>query len=160
MDQFEKVYKQYFLPVYKYLVRLTGNASLAEELTDETFFKALNSIDAFKGECPIYVWLCQIAKNNYISYCRKQKHTTEMPEDDQLPSDDSIQERIVDKDSAMRIHALLHKMEEPYKEVFTLRLFGELAFGDIGHILGKSEGWARVTYHRARLKLMEQIKED
>ena len=59
---------------------------------------------------------------------------------------------------AFRIHEYLHNMEEPYKEVFQLRVFGELSFADIGKIFHKTESWARVTYHRARLKLQEKMQ--
>ena len=69
----------------------------------------------------------------------------------------SIEQMASDRDSSFRIHVALHAMEEPFREVFELRVFGELSFREIGTIFGKTENWARVTYHRARLKLQERM---
>ena len=130
---------------------------MAEEITQETFFKALKSIDSFRGQCKLYVWLCQIAKNTYFSMAAKEKHRTnetEIPETD----GETLESALLTKESAFEIHKVLHRLEEPYKEVFSLRVFGQLSFKQIGILFGKTESWARVTYHRARLKIKEELK--
>lgn len=156
LEPFEEIYERYFKDVYRYALSLTRDEHLAEEITQETFFKALRSIDRFDGKCRLYVWLCQIAKNTYFTLCEKQGRA--IPAADGLDSSPGPEEGLLRKDTAFRIHQVLHKLEEPYKEVFSLRTFGELPFQQIGMLFGKTESWARVTYHRARLKIREELE--
>ena len=155
MTEFQQVYDLYFKDVYKYALSLSRDPDVAEEITQETFFKALKSVDSFRGQCRLYVWLCQIAKNTYISHCQKQSRIR--PETE-CCSDDDLEDRLLTKESAFEIHKVLHRLPEPYKEVFSLRVFGELPFSQIGELFEKTESWARVTYHRARLKIKEELK--
>lgn len=162
MTDFEKVYKAYFMDVFRYLKKLTRDEHLAEEITSETFFKAMKSLHSFRGDCDIRVWLCQIAKNCYFSYLKK--HHKSIPIDYLEAIDFSGQtapaeESILEHSDALHIHTLLHNLAEPYKEVFMLRVFGELSFKQIGKIFGKTENWACVTYHRARTKIKESMEE-
>ena len=154
MTDFQEVYDLYFKDVYKYALSLSRNEHIAEEITQETFFKALKSIGSFQGQCRLYVWLCQIAKNTYLTYVQKQSRAA--PEQE-VPSAEILEDRLLTKESAFEIHKILHCLPEPYKEVFSLRIFGELSFSQIGILFGKTESWARVTYHRARLKIKEEI---
>ncbi len=154
MSDFKEVYDLYFKDVYKYALSLTRDPQAAEEITQETFFKALKHIDSFRGQCRLYVWLCQIAKNTYLSGVQKQSRAA--PEI-QTVSDTNLEERLLTQESAFEIHKLLHQLPEPYKEVFSLRVLGQLSFRQIGELFGKTESWARVTYHRARLKIKEDI---
>lgn len=157
MTDFEQVYTQYFGGVYQYLMSLCRSEALAQELTQETFFKAMRQIEGFKGECKLYVWLCQIAKNTYFSYLRKEKRC-EAPEEVPEQADEAgLEEAVVQSDTAFSVHRALHAMPEPYKEVLTLRIFGELSFAQIGELFGKTESWARVTYHRGKIKLKETL---
>lgn len=155
MTEFQKVYDLYFKDVYKYALSLSRDVQVAEEITQETFFKALKKIDTFRGQCRLYVWLCQIAKNTYITYCRKQGRVSPEMEG---PSEATLEDNLLTKEAAFEIHKVLHRLPEPYKEVFSLRVFGELPFVQIGELFGKTESWARVTYHRARLKIKEELK--
>lgn len=157
MKNIEKVYSEYYDVVFKYVLSLCKNESWAEEITQEAFFKALKSIDSFRGECKLSVWLCQIAKNTFYTEAKRQKRQVDYPME-LIQYEDSVEQRILDKDTAFEIHQLLHDMEEPYKEVFWMRTFGELSFRDIGNLFGKTESWARVTYHRAKIKIKEGIK--
>ena len=156
MSEIDEIYKLYFKDVFLYLSALCKNESLAEELTQETFFKALSAINRFYGKKDIRAWLFTIAKNTYFSYCRRKDiPTAELPE--QPVHDVVLTEGIENKEQAMQIHKILHSLEEPYKEVFSLRVFGELDFESIGEIFGKSSVWARVTYFRAKNKIIEQM---
>lgn len=156
MTEFEEVYKLYFNDVYKYALSLTRDEHIAEEITQETFFKALKTIDRFDGRCKIYVWLCQIAKNTYFTqYQRAVRGEQLAPE---LKPADSLEERLETQETAFEIHRILHHLPEPFKEVFSLRAFGELSFKQIGVLFGKTESWARVTYHRAKLKIKEELQ--
>ena len=158
MTDFETIYNQYFREVYSFVLSLSRNATVAEEITQETFFKALKSIDDFKGNCKVSVWLCQIAKNTYFSYIDKQKRfePNDIPE---KATDNGIEESILNTEDAFRIHKALHYLNEPYKEVFTLRVFGELSFAQISQLFEKTESWARVTFHRAKQKIQDLLKE-
>lgn len=153
MEDYEQIYTLYFQDVYRYVCALSRDANLAEEITQETFFKALKSLDSFRGQCRLYVWLCQIAKHTYLSHLKKRKE----PESEE-PLSNSVEEMMLEKESAFQIHQALHNLSEPYKEVFSLRVLGELSFWQIGLLFGKSENWARVTYHRARLKIKEEFE--
>ena len=155
MTEFEEVYRLYFRDVYRYCLALCRDEETAEEVTQETFFKALNAIDQFDGRCRLYVWLCQIAKNTYFSM-QSKKRPDGLETD--IPAGESLEDRLLTKESAFEIHRVLHRLEEPYKEVFSLRTFGELPFKQIGELFGKTESWARVTYHRARLKIKEELQ--
>lgn len=156
----EKLYQLYFHDVYRYLCALTRSGDLAEELTQETFFRAMKALDRFKGDCDVRVWLCQIAKNAYISYCRKQKHFTGDVIPETVPdSGTPVELTLEDKESVQEIHRILHDMKEPYKEVFMLRVFGELSFRQIADLFGKTDNWAAVTFHRAKLSILKKLEE-
>lgn len=161
MTEFEKIYRTYFNDVYLYIRRLSGDENTAEEITSETFFKAMHSIKGFRGDCDIRVWLCQIAKNCYYTYLKKSKQMDSI--DDvklaELLSDErSIEEQCIKHAEAARIRTVLHNVAEPYKEVFMWRVFAELSFRQIGQIFGKSENWACVTYHRAKTMINARLE--
>ncbi len=161
MKKFEPVYQQYYEDVFRFLRGLSADEHLAEELTQETFFRALRSIDSYQGKSELRVWLCAIAKNLYYSHCKKQKRFAPPPDEDAAdPASLKLTDMIADKDMALRIHKALHDLREPYKEIFTLRVFGELSFREIGEIFGKTEHWACVSYHRAKAMLQKQMKEE
>jgi RNA polymerase sigma-70 factor (ECF subfamily) len=155
---FEQIYLEYFTDVHKYMVSLCRNEAIAEEITQETFFKAMQNIDRFNGSCKLYVWLCQIAKNTYFSqYKKEQRHIS----DSELDLPDivvDVEKDYLDKDRTRQLHILLHNLSEPYKEVFTLRVFGELPFSQIGELFDKTDCWARVIFYRAKNKLQEGMK--
>lgn len=154
---FEKLYYAYFMEVYSFCLTIVKDAGLAEEIAQETFYKAMRGQHSYQGKSSEITWLCAIAKHTCMDVLRKQKRVAPMEEIKQ-PDVVSTEKNALDKLTAFQIHQVLHKMEEPYKEVFQLRIFGELSFADIGKIFGKSENWARVTYHRARLKLQERME--
>ena len=157
----EELYRTYFDIVYRYICSISQDGPLAEEVTQETFFKALKKIDQFRGDCDVRVWLCQIAKNTLYDHLKKQKK--QLSGDEQLEKTESdggelLEEKLAQRSQAMEIHKVLHRLSEPYKEVFSLRTFGELTFREIGMLFGKSENWARVTYYRARVKIREELE--
>ena len=158
-EQFDEIYQAYFDPVYRYVLSLSGDTHVAEEVTQETFFKALRSLDRFRGDSSLKSWLCAIAKNIWISGQRKKK-TQPIEQASMLP-DPGIgpEERIVRQDESMRVHRVLHCLDEPYREVFTLRALGQLSFRDIGELFGKTENWACVVYHRTRARIQKEMEE-
>ena len=162
MTDFEQLYHAYFKDVYLYLLRLSGNEHIAEEITSDTFFKAMRSIDRFRGDCDVRVWLCQIAKNCYFSHRKKTRRTqhvdgSEMQDLPDLAPD--VAEELARRNEAERIQRILQDMSEPYKDVFFWRVYAELSFKQIAHIFGKTENWACVTYHRARKIIKERLEE-
>lgn len=156
---FEEIYELYFKDIYRFLLGLSRNEPLAEELTQETFFKALKAVNRFDGSKDIRAWLFTIARNTYYSYCRTHKIIVSVEELTQdIPSSVRVEDHLTDEDSAFAIHQYLHTMAEPYKEVFTLRVFGELPYEKIGQLFGKSAGWARVTFYRAKRQISEHME--
>lgn len=160
-SKFEKIYQVYFQNVYWYLLKLSNNEDLAEELTSETFFKAMKGIDKFQGNCDIKTWLLTIAKNSYYSYLKRNKSVVELEQTLEVRDDKvDIENQIIQKESSLEIVKILHLMEEPYKEVFSLRVLGELSFKQIAEVYGKTENWACVTYHRAKNKIKSKMEEN
>lgn len=162
MNDIEVIYDKYFKIVYRFSLRLCGNEDLAEDITAETFFRALRSLNTFRGECTIQSWLCQIAKNYYLAELKKRKKFVELNdvvENDTLAEAGDFIQSFSDKETAGKIHRILHELDEPYKEVFSLRILGELSFSQIGDLFGKTDNWACVTYHRAKDKIARKLEE-
>ena len=157
-DRNEKLYEAYYMRVFSYAMTLAGDRPQAEEITQETFFRAFSRQSGFRGDADEATWLCAIAKNYFVDEKRRQSKTEPMPEE-APDTEKGVEQSTVDRDTSFRIHVALHGLEEPYREVFELRIFGELSFREVGQIFGKTENWARVTYHRARLKLQERMGE-
>ncbi|MDR0952374.1 MAG: RNA polymerase sigma factor [Oscillospiraceae bacterium] len=152
----EQLYNTYYMSVYSFVMTLAKNRELAEEITQKTFFKALTAVSKHRGEASELTWLCSIAKNLFADELRAQSGLA--PLSDEQSAAESFEETLLDREAALRVHRALHELPEPYKEVFSLRVFGELPFAKIALIFGKTENWARVTYHRARLKLIERME--
>lgn len=169
---FEEMYRIYFRDVYLFILAMSSDPHIAEEITQETFYKALKNIGSFEGTCSVKTWLCQIGKNTYLTYLKKQRRFAREDIEaysgrpDACTSDEasegqaSAESIYLKKNEALSIYKILHHLDEPYKEVFTLRTLGDLSFKEIGEIFGRKEGWARVTHHRAKLKIQELIKDN
>lgn len=157
MLDFEMVFRENNQFIFRFLMKLCGDVSLAEELTQETFFRAYMNLSALRNEDKVAAWLCQIAKNTYFAWFNEQKR--KQPISQLIPADSTpdIAELFEEKELAGRAFSLLHALEEPYKEVFMLSVFGGLSLKVISAMFGKSESWARVTYYRAKQKIMEGL---
>lgn len=155
----KQVYEENFGDVYKYVFAMTKNKELAEDVTADTFLKAMKNIGSFRGECELKVWLFGIAKNTYRSLLRKNRSLSdeEIPENVPDPSG-NVQSEVENRLTSSELHKILHSLEEPYKEVFTLRVFGDLSFREIGELFERSDHWACVTYHRAKEKILNKYK--
>ena len=161
--EFEQIYSAYFKSVYRYIWKLSGDEHIAEEITSETFLKAMKSIRDFRGDCDMRVWICQIAKNTYYTYLKKNRRTASLDETEWQNITDPnafTEEQIGVQDEAEQIRKILHTMPEPYKEVFMWRVFGELSFKEIGALYNKTDNWACVTYHRARKMIQDRLEEN
>lgn len=157
MDEFEKIYSDYYDLVYRYVISLCKDEIWAQDLTQECFFKALKNIKSFRGDCKLSVWLCQIAKNTFLTQAKRKAKYVDYPIEVVADKEDTGY-KVCCKEVALQAHQLLHQLDEPYKEVFWMRTFGELSFADIACIYNKTESWARVTYYRARLKIKEGLR--
>ncbi|MCL2494314.1 MAG: RNA polymerase sigma factor [Oscillospiraceae bacterium] len=152
MSDFEAVYREYYPFICRYSYSLCRSRALAEDLAQETFLKAMKHIGSFRGECRLEVWLCQIAKNTWYTY--QKKHARGL---DELPYEPYTRDE--DREAAMELHRALDALEEPTRSVVSLRALGELPFAQIAQLHGKTESWARVTFHRGKLKLKEMMEE-
>ena len=156
MQNIEQIYEEYFEIVNKYLFCLTHNKDISEELTQETFYRAIKKIDKYKGECQISVWLCQIAKNLWYDQCRKDKKV--IYEENELFNEQTLnelEEKVISDDERIELYKRMQKLDEKTREVLYLRITGELSFKEIGLILNRTENWASVTFYRGKNKLME-----
>lgn len=153
----EQEKEKYFETVNKYLFCLTHNNDISEELTQETFYKAVKKIDTYKGECKMSVWLCQIAKNLWYDQCRKNKKFVDTKEVDLLNVQalNTLEEQVISNDEKISLYKKMQYLDEKTREVMYLRITGELSFKEIGIILNKTENWARVTFYRGKNQLKE-----
>ena len=156
MQEFDEIYAEYYARVFKYVMSLCREPVLAEEITQETFFKVLKKIDTYRGECKLSVWMCQIAKNTYYNHLKKQNRHADASLET-IPTEEDVEQKLVDKETTLKIHEILHTLKDPYREMFWMRTFGELSFQEIGKLHGKTESWARVTYHRAKMMIREEL---
>ncbi|MDE6434006.1 MAG: sigma-70 family RNA polymerase sigma factor [Lachnospiraceae bacterium] len=158
-DNEDICFKAEYEAVYRYALSLCRDETEAQDITQDTFLKAMQAKNGFRGNSSVYTWLCAIAKNIWLEKMRKESRLVSMERE--LPErGTSLEEKITNEDTAMQIHKFLHIIEEPYKEVFTLRVFGQLSFAKIAELFGKTESWARVTYHRARKQIIEKMRKD
>jgi len=158
MDDMEQFYLKYAQTVYKYLFYLTSDDHLSEELTQETFYQASKTIKGFRGDCKASVWLCQKAKYLWYKQLEKQNKVLNMPYEEALiniASNQNIENDILNNKDKIELFRMIHTLDMKSKEVVYLRLTGELNFAEIGDILNQSETWARVTYYRAKKKLLK-----
>lgn len=155
MQNMEQIYEEYFETVNKYLFCLTHNSDISEELTQETFYRAVKKIDTYKGECKISVWLCQIAKNLWFDQCRKKKNINLEKNLLNQYTIDTTEEKVILNDEKLNLYKKMQNLDEKTREVMYLRITGELSFKEIGTILNKTENWARVAFYRGKSKLKE-----
>lgn len=160
--EFDEIYQRYAADLYRYLLSLCRDEALAMDLLQDTMLRAFTEFDRFRGDCAVKTWLCTIARNLYRDHLRKAGNSNlPLDESAELLSDDiSFAEQLETHDTAMQIHRLLHRLDEPHREIFSLRVFAELSFRDIGGLFGQSEAWARVTFFRAKKKLITWMNEE
>ena len=160
MEPMEDIYRRHARTVYKFLLSLCGDADLAEELTQETFYQAIRSIDRFDGRCKLSVWLCQIAKHLWYQHLRKRKREVPLPDEPPELPIPSAEEGLLEQEGRLELLRKIHALPEQQREVVYLRSFGGLTFREIGDVLGKTENWARVTFYRGKEQLRKGGKSD
>lgn len=156
----DSVYREYEKLVYRFLYSHTHDAEWSQELMQETFLRAINSISRYDGTCKLSVWLCQIAKHILYQELRKKKQmeTVELVDyltDDSAPNGETS---ILKQESKIELYREIHLLPEREREVVLYRITGELSFREIGEILGKSENWSRTVFYRAKQKIREELK--
>ncbi|MBQ7410070.1 MAG: sigma-70 family RNA polymerase sigma factor [Clostridia bacterium] len=159
----EEIYKEYSKIVYSYLISLTNNPEIAEELMQETFYSAVKNINKYRGEAALKTWLCRIAKNKWLDYLKKIKQTNETRIDEieeKFLLVNSFEEEFSNKEAVIDLYKKIHKLDEKTREVIYLRIRADLSFKEIGTIIGQSEQWARVTFYRAKVKLKEEFENE
>lgn len=127
-EAFEKLYETYYMRVYSYVITLSKDQHIAEDITQETF----STKSVFRGESNLMMWLCTIARNLFIDEMRRQSKNTKVAPDENTTSNINIECEIEDRKTFYRIHLALNKLEAPYRQVFELRIFGKLSFREIG----------------------------
>ena len=162
MEHFRDIYEANANEVYRFLLSLCRDEHLAEELTQETFVRAIDRIDSFRGDCKISVWLCQIGKHLFYRQYEKSKRTVDLEDGDvdRLARVESPEGDFLLTAESSEILRHLHTLEDPYKEVFMLHVFGEVSLKEISALFGKSDSWARVTFYRAKAAIISKLKGD
>ncbi len=160
--EFDDIYRLYSADLYKFIMKLCRNETQAMDIMQDTMLKAITSINKFRGECSIKTYLFTIARNLYTDSIKKaeSKNISSDELEAEFPDDSSFVDKLADKESALRIHRFLHLLDEPYKEIFSLRVFAELSFREIGGVFGKTENWARITFFRGKKKLIELMDKE
>ena len=153
MKDLDAVYRQHAQTVYKFLLSQCRDPQTAEELTQETFYQAVRSIDRFDGSCKVSVWLCQIAKHLWYQHLRKRNREAPMPVEGMDVPLPSAEEEALAREGRLDLLRSVHSLPADAREVVYLRAFGGLSFREIGDVLGKTETWARVTFYRGKEKL-------
>ncbi len=133
---------------------------MAEELTAETFYQAFLHIEQFRGECSIDTWLCKIARNAFFKEQKKRNRFVQLESLPEIADERNIFDRLSNREKILKIFKCLHILSEPYKEVFMLRLFGELSFSEIAGIFSRTESWAKVTFYRAKEKIIRKMEKE
>ena len=160
-EQFELIYSAHYKAAFQYAYYLCQNEKNAEDLTQEAFLKYYKSLSKFRGDCSELTWICRIIKNLYLDQLKKEKRKSDQDFSKLIIVDEKDYfEKIDNRDITKQVHRVLHHLSEPYKEVFSLRVFGELSFAEIAELFQKTESWARVTYHRAKIKIVEQMNKE
>lgn len=162
MATFEDVYQLYGKRVYLYLLSLTRNPDEAEELLAETFYRAFLRIDSFEGRSSIYTWLCEIGKNAWLKECKRKKRLDEreIGEIDVGSKTLSPEMQIIKNEEHKKVLQEIFKLQDPYREVFMLHVFGEMKLKEIAALYSKTEEWARVTYYRAKSKIAKAMQDE
>ena len=156
MSDFQKIYDQYARMVYRFLLQLTANEDLAEELLQETFYRALQNIDRFDGRCSLYTWLCQIGKNAWYKELRSKKRFRDKTELETVSKEDP-EELLIQKEQVAEIRKAIWNLPEPYRDVFVMHALGGMKLKEIAALYGKSESWARVTYYRGKQQIIKEV---
>ncbi|BDF03918.1 RNA polymerase sigma factor [[Clostridium] hylemonae] len=160
METVEEIYQNYSQRVYVFLLSKTNSHELAEELTQETFFYAVNAIDKFKGNSSVLTWLCGIAKNLWLKYLRDNKLNADILDFENVSQTISAEDEVFIQWENTEVLKLIHRLDEPIREVMYLRLIGELSFYQIGEIMGKKENWARVNFYRGKKRIIEEMNKN
>lgn len=159
-NDLDEIYREYAGPLYRYLFTLCGERQTAEELTQESFFRAVKNIDSFDGSCRLFTWLCQIGKHVWYQELDRRRRHSAQPLDESLPSGDGPAELTESEEERLRLYRAVMELKSPGKDVVWMRLTGELSFRQIGDIMGKTESWARVTFYRAKARLIQLMREE
>lgn len=157
LDDIEKAYTQHAQDVYRYLLSLSHDKDLAEELTQETFFRAMRTISNYDGSCKLSVWLCQIARHLWYQWLDKRSRSKQVELTDEIPGCESPEQSTLLYMEKTALYKAIHSLPEPMRELVHMRLTGEFTFAEIGEILGKNENWARTTFYRAKQKIIEEM---
>ena len=154
--EFDEIYRLYSADLYRFILNLCKNDSLAMDIMQDTMLRAIENISKFKGNCSIKTYLFTIARNLYLDTLKKSENKNISSDETEQEFSDgtSFVDKLTDKESALTIHRFLHCLDEPYKEIFSLRVFAELSFREIGDIFGNSENWARTAFFRAKKKII------
>lgn len=159
MEQFDFLYEKYYRPLYMFLLKLSKDPAMAEELTQQTLFKAFINIEKFEERSSFYTWICQIGKNEWLQECGRKNRVTLLSKFTEEASTYDLEKDVLSKQEVEQLRKILAGLPEPYRTVVILRTYAELSFAEIAKQHNKSESWAKVTYMRGKAMLKERMGE-
>ena len=167
MEDFEEIYVRYQPKIYSFLYRLGGDAQVAEELTQETFYRAFVSFQKYKGNSSIFTWLAAIAKYTYFGYLKKEKQSREVIQLDNVvdffmeqEGHDTAENLMLRREVTDKVREVLLELPQKNLEVVALRIYAELSFKQVAEAMGISESSAKVLYFRAKTMLKEKLEHE
>ncbi|MBU9712547.1 RNA polymerase sigma factor [Evansella tamaricis] len=158
----EELYKEIQPSIYAFFYVKTMNKEIAEDMTQEVFYQAIKNYNTYSGKSTLKTWTFSIAKNILLKHFRTNKYkgdlATKLQNEMLLQTTESLETQIIQKEKRLHLIHLINKLDEVTKEIVTLRIYGELSFHEIGQLIGKSENYSRITFHRAKLKLQKELE--
>lgn len=161
MNELEKIYVEIQPRIFAFFYVKTTDSAIAEDLTHDVFYHALKGFSSFQGKSSIQTWIFSIAQNVLKKYYRSKKYyrnLENMLTEDQNPVPPSPEDLYILKEINLEFAKHMDKLDDISKEIVILRIYGELSFQEIGELLGKSENYTRVTFHRAKIKLQKEMR--
>lgn len=159
MDNFEKLYKEYYPRVYAFLYKLCHDKDMTEEMTQDTFYELYKSLHRYNGSCKLFTFIASIAKNVYYKYIRKKKleyidieSVMELQDTDDTPEEACLRSLW-----SKEIRNVIEKLPKNYRDVVILRVYADLSFPDVAGALGISTSSAKVIFHRAKKIISEEL---
>lgn len=161
MNKLEEEYEEIQPKIYAFFYAKTGNQATAQDLCHDTFYEACKNITSFNGVSTLSTWMFSIAANLLKKHYRKNKYQLNLMQKLSLVPETEIQtlEELAEiKEDTKKLLYHISKLEESAREIVLLRIYGELSFAEIGVLIGKSENYARVTFHRLKLKIQKSME--
>ncbi len=157
-DGFNRLVERYWDRLYRWLYRMTRDRHTAEDLTQETFLKALGAVQSFRPGSNFRAWVFRIGHNNFVNQKRSERRTKhQLPEDAAAPDVGGVEITTENREALEVIHQAVADLPDDFRSALLLRVEEGLSFREVAKILGTTEETARWRVFKARQKLMKVL---